>query len=53
MLRLLILDKMKMINDFRFKRFLYFITLSVKCISWHKFDDIAQNKNSYRNKDDF
>ena len=32
---------------------LYFRSMSVKCISWPIFDEIVENQDLYKNKDDF
>ena len=32
---------------------LYFVSKSVKCILWQIFNDIVDNQDLYRNKDDF
>ena len=32
---------------------LYFVSKSVKCILWQIFNEIVENQDLYRNKDDF
>ena len=38
---------------FFIKNILYFVSKSVKCILWQIFNEIVDDQDLYRNKDDF
>ena len=38
---------------FFIQNILYFVSKSVKCILWQIFNEIIDNQDLYRNKDDF
>ena len=38
---------------FLIQNILYFVTKSVKCILWQIFNEIVDNQDLYRNKDDY
>ena len=40
-------------KTFFFQNILYFVSKSVKCILWQIFNEIIDNQDLYRNKDDF
>ena len=40
-------------NIFFIQNILYFVSKSVKCILWQIFNEIIDNQDLYRNKDDF
>ena len=41
-------------NSYLFiQNILYFVSKSVKCILWQIFNEIIDNQDLYRNKDDF
>ena len=40
-------------KNFIIQNILYFVSKSVKCILWQIFNEIIDNQDLYRNKDDF
>ena len=40
-------------NNFLIQNIFYFKSKSVKCILWQIFNEIIDNQDLYRNKDDF
>ena len=40
-------------SNFFISNILYFVSKSVKCMLWQIFNEIVDNQDLYRNKDDF